>query len=265
MKRRLKLADRIIYSTAIIIIIIAVLIAWNKGAFKPLSGTAQGLQKQAGQGVFYVQDTLKSIQFVSSARHGIVQLSQKNMVLDMENQSLRLEADRLRRLQHLRELESPGKRVRTYASVIGANNDGFINFYTLDRGTQDGVEESDGVYADGGVIGRVVSVSDVTCKVQLLTDLKSSISARDERSAVSGILTGDGNGGCELSYVPKEDDVVKGDTIYSSELGNSFPAGIKIGEVSYVEKKGEGLSLKIKVKPYVGLTSVREVLIIRKK
>jgi rod shape-determining protein MreC len=101
--------------------------------------------------------------------------------------------------------------------------------------------------------------------VQLLTDVKSSISARVERSGVAGILIGAGNNICELKYVPKEEDVQLGDVILTSELGASFPAGIKIGEVTAVDKKSNNLSLVVRIKPYVNTNTVREVLVVRKK
>jgi len=264
MKRRLKLSQKLFYAAVIVITIIAGIMAWKKGAVAPVVKAAHSVQEKTGDFVFYTTDTVKSIKYVFNARKGIQYLTQKNMALDMENQSLRAELARLGRLKSLNDNEAYGKRVRTPANAISTGS-GFIQFYALDKGSNEGVEEGDGVFAPGGVLGRVSSVGASTCMVQLLTDVKSSISARVERSGVAGILIGAGNNICELKYVPKEEDVQLGDIILTSELGASFPAGIKIGEVIAVDKKSNNLSLVVRIKPYVNTNTVREVLVVRKK
>ena len=114
------------------------------------------------------------------------------------------------------------------------------------------------------MLGRVINVSESFSKVQLINDAKSSISARIERSRVTGILTGRG-AYCELEYVPKEDDVEAGDIVVTSGLGKSFPEGLRIGRVVSVDKKAEGLALKIVMRPYSATQAPDEVMILRKK
>jgi len=264
MKRRVKLSEKLFYSAIIITAIAAGLLAWKKSAPGPVGRTVHAVQEKSGNAFFSFSDTLSAVKNLFTSNRGMRYLTQKNMALDMENQSLRAELASLNRIKFLKENESYGKRVRTAASAISTGS-GFIQFYALDRGIRDGIEEGDGVFAPGGVLGRISSAGDSTCMVQLLTDVKSSISARVERSGVAGILIGAGNNMCELKYVPKEEDVQLGDVILTSELGSSFPAGIKIGEVTAVDKKSSNLSLVIRVKPYVNTNTVREVLVVRKK
>jgi rod shape-determining protein MreC len=100
--------------------------------------------------------------------------------------------------------------------------------------------------------------------VQLLIDADSRISVRVERSKVVGILIGKGYNLCELDYVPKEEDIIEGDVLVTSGLGKSFPEGIRVGKVIKVDKKTDGLSMTVKVKPYVSVFNIQEVMVVSK-
>ncbi len=80
-----------------------------------------------------------------------------------------------------------------------------------------------------------------------------------------GILTGKGYRECSLDFVPKEEDIKEGDLIVTSGLGKSFPEGMKIGEVTKVDKKVDGLSMKVKVRPLAEVFEVEEVIVLKKK
>jgi rod shape-determining protein MreC len=69
---------------------------------------------------------------------------------------------------------------------------------------------------------------------------------------------------CELLYVAKEEDFIIGDVLVASGLGKSFPEGVKIGTVVQVNNKTDGLSMEIKVKPFVDVFKVQEVIVVGK-
>lgn len=262
MKKKLS-KKRALLISAVVLIVTFILLA-NEIRLGILAATAGRVSKSVSDYVFYVKDTFRSIKYVSSARAGINALTDKNRSLDAENQALKAENEKLKRLLAMRPDRAAPFRVIAAASVISATDEGFIYYYTVDKGSADGVEEGDGVLSSAGVIGRVASVSLSFSKVQLVNDAKSSISARIERSRVAGVLTGRG-GFCEMDYVPKEEDVEAGDIVVTSGLGRSFPEGLRIGTVSAVDKGVEGLSMRIMVRLFASLQAPGEVMIIRKK
>lgn len=262
MKKKLSKKSAVIIS--VVALVVTFVLLANEMKLGIVAASAGKISKSASDYVFYIKDTFRSIKYVSSAKTGIQVLSRKNISLDAEIQSLKAENEKLRRLLAMKTDYSRGLKVKAFASVIAAADTGFIYYYTVDKGAEDGVEEGDGVVSKDGVLGRVISVSESFSKVQLINDAKSSISVRIERSRVSGILAGRGTF-CELEYVPKEEDVEAGDIVVTSGLGKSFPEGLRIGRVASVDKKAEGLALKITVKPYAATQSADEVMILRKK
>lgn len=263
--KRQKATDRIIYAAAVILLLIGIFFTWKKTRFNFMSSFAGGVQKKVSGLIFHAGDTVSSFKYISSAKKDLSALSGKNMLLESENKVILAENEKLKRAVSLKSLRDFRSSVICYASVIGSNDDGFICFYVIDRGSEDGLSEGDGVITYEGAVGRVFKVSQSTSTVQLITDVKSSVSARDERSRVTGILAGVSYNECDINYIPKEEDVKEGDIIVTSGLGKSFPEGVRIGAVTEVNKKVDSLSMVVKVKPAVNLMKVEEVLVVRKR
>lgn len=59
-------------------------------------------------------------------------------------------------------------------------------------------------------------------------------------------------------------DIEEGDTVYSSELGGEFPAGITIGEVSEVVADQYGLTRIAMVEPAADLFDIRNVIVVNR-
>lgn len=264
MKRK-KTTDRAVYAVVIVLLGLGIFLLWNKTTFGFLSSFAGSVQKKVSSFLFYTGDTFGSFKYIASAKKGVKVLSEKNMLLESENHALKAENEKLKRAAILKSAREFKSSVICYASVIGANDDGFIYYYTIDRGSDDGISEGDGVVTYEGAVGRVYKVSASTCLVQLLTDIKSAISVRDERSRVAGILSGESYNRCSMNYIPKEEDVKEGDSVVASGLGKSFPEGIRIGTVTDVNKKVDTLSMTVKVKPAVNMMTVEEVMVVRKR
>jgi rod shape-determining protein MreC len=265
MKRKNKPNLILIYAVAAVILLPGIFILWKKTGFGFLTSAAGAAQKKVSSFFAYTGGTFSADPGLTQGKKGIRILAQRNLELNTENSVLKAENEKLKKSAVLRQFKDFKSSVICQAYVIGANDDGFIYYYTIDRGGEDSVSEGDGVVAEAGVVGRIVKVSPQSSLVQLLTDAKSNISAKDERSRVTGILAGESFSECSINYVPKDEDVAEGDTIVTSGLGKSFPEGIKIGKVIKADKKVEGLSMDIKVKPFADIFSVEEVLVIKKR
>mgnify|MGYP000843692568 FL=1 len=152
------------------------------------------------------------------------------------------------------------------AKVIAKDYNSWTNTITIDRGSSDGVNKYMPVIVPQGVVGFVSSVSRYTSQVQLLVDPRTAIGGIVQRpeSRVASILKGDGNNSDFLVFgnIPKEADVIKGDTIVTSGYGGGHPKGLLIGTVSQVSADGSGVSLAALVKPAVDFTKVEEVFVI---
>lgn len=260
MKKRIP--KKALYIAAGIAAVILLVILLSKIKPDSVSSVFTKMQEGMARNIFYIKDTFRSIKYVSSAKTGIQALSEKNLFLDIQNQSLLSENERLKKILLMKSENKFKQYTKCFATVIDSNDDGLIMYYLVDKGVADGVERGDGVVCAAGVLGRVSSILPETSRVQLLTDADSRISVRVERNKLVGILIGKGFNLCELDYVPREEDIVEGDVLVTSGLGNSFPEGIKVGKVIKVDKKTDGLSMTVKVKPYASVFSVQEVMIV---
>jgi rod shape-determining protein MreC len=264
MKKR-KTPSKAVYTAAAIILVLAAVLLVNRcssGAFFKMTGPAQ---KSAASGALDAGDTFRSFQSIFSVKSGIKALKGQNAVLENENLVLTAENEKLKRNITLKSYRELRNSVVCQASVIGANDDGMLNYMVIDHGSNDGVSEGDGVINQDGVVGRVIKASQESSMIQLVTDTKSFISARVLRSRLVGILSGESYNRCLLNYIPKEEDIKEGDVIVTSGLGKSFPEGVRLGQVLEVNKKAEGLSMMIRVKPFVNTLAVEEVLVVKKR
>ncbi|MCG8608528.1 rod shape-determining protein MreC, partial [bacterium] len=89
------------------------------------------------------------------------------------------------------------------------------------------------------------------------------VSAKIQRSRVTGIITWSEGNQVVLAEVPKRSDVKVGDSVISSGFSTIFPEGLEIGRVSEIDEDTDGMFMRILVQPAVDFASLEEVFIIR--
>lgn len=169
------------------------------------------------------------------------------------------------RLKKLLELKDAIGVPTLAASVVGEDGSPWFRTLIIDRGEQDGLREGMAVIASGGVVGQLVKVAKESSRVLLLTDHASGIAAIVQRSRARGVVKGQGGNRCSLEFTVREDDVKVGDVVITSGIGQIFPKGYPIGEVTMVKKGDYGIFQTIEVRPTVDLMRIEEVLIIVKQ
>lgn len=136
----------------------------------------------------------------------------------------------------------------------------------IDRGTQDGVNKDMAVVTEKGLVGTVVEASPNSSKVQLLLDPRSAVGTLVQRpeSRVAGIVEGNPSDPMmpRMINIPRNADVVEGDTIVTSGFGGIYPKGLIVGTVSDVQNDSGGL-LKIAIlDPAVDFQKLEDVAVI---
>jgi len=193
-----------------------------------------------------------------------------------ENELLREEVNRLRsEIQEVREeLYRAGKLeefaayrsetglVGMAARVIGESPDPWIKTIVVNRGIEEGVERGMPVVVPDGLVGRVMAVAPHSSIVRLVIDRSSRVPVFVSRSRARAVLEGENSGTCQLKYLERTEDVVKGDSVITSGLAGVYPRGIEIGTITQVLKKNYGLYQYAKMLPKAPLTRLEDVLII---
>ena len=263
--KRTKVSKNIIYLVAVILLFVGLFLLLKKSTLHSLSTAVKSGQKNVAAIAFSAGDKVKSLKYTPSEKKEIKTLIDDNMLLETDIKIIKAENEKLKRTATLRSYHDFRGSVICYASVIGANDDGYIAYYIIDHGSKDGISDGDGVITHEGAVGRVFNMTDTTAMVQLITDAKSAVSVRNERSRVSGVLSGVNYNKCSINFIPREEDMTEGDLIVTSGLGRSFPEGVNIGTITDVNKKVDSLSMVVKVIPSVNMMKVEEVLVVRKR
>lgn len=105
----------------------------------------------------------------------------------------------------------------------------------IDQGSDDLVEEGMPVItSERVVVGRVAKVYDDYSEVLLATakDFSFDILIGDEE--IDGLVKGNGNNSASVDLVPKDKRLESGQSIFTSQLGGIFPAGLLVGTVGAV-------------------------------
>lgn len=166
------------------------------------------------------------------------------------------------RYKKLLEIKKESKNPIVTAMVIANDLSPWVWSLTIDKGVKDGVGPEMAIISGAGVIGQVLESSAHFSKILLLADRNSAVAAIDQRSRIPGILKGDGDGLCRLTYVGKDDDIGVGDEVITSGTDRIFPKGLLLGKVIAVDKGSvSDIFQIITVKPSVELKRVEEVLV----
>jgi rod shape-determining protein MreC len=156
------------------------------------------------------------------------------------------------------------------AQVIGKQPGNTAAEIVLDKGSRDGVRRLMPVVAQQrgttALVGKVVTVSAHSCAVLPITGRTSFVAARLESSRYDGLLAGQGESSpfLLLTHVSTlaVKEIVYGDVVVTSGLGQLFPADVQIGRVRAVRSLPQASSLEVEVEPFVDVSRLEHVLIL---
>ncbi len=185
------------------------------------------------------------------SREWLNQQTKSEAQLRRENTAMQAELLQAQvRLQKLSELSAENNRLRglldtpliidgrmQIAEVIGTDADPLRHIIIINRGAVDHLKVGQTVLDDKGIMGQLVDVYPHSSRVMLLSDKEHSLSVRLERTGMRAIVSGTGDlGQLKMDYVATSANVKVGDKVYSSGLGEHFPAGYLVGTVSKVSR-----------------------------
>lgn len=190
--------------------------------------------------------------------------------LEVENQlmqDLMLENERLMELLKYKE-KYPNYEYLP-ARVIGKDMGNWFFSFTLNRGSEDGVEKEMMVVNELGLVGTVIEVFPRSCKVMAIIDRSSAISVVVERSRDNGMAHGSGDPQsgsptCSVWYLTANSEVVPGDKVVTADFDTITIKGIPVGEISSVPRDRTKETV-VELLPYVDFAHVENVLIVKRE
>jgi rod shape-determining protein MreC len=154
---------------------------------------------------------------------------------------------------------------RLIGEVISVEVSSLRQRLLVNRGGQNGVYKGQPVITGDGVLGQVFRTGPFSSEIILITDAEHGLPVQVVRSGVRTIALGTGEDHAiklELPYVAQNLDVVVGDILVTSGLGQMFPFGLPVARVTKVERDPTKPLANIEAVPLAKVESDREVLFI---
>lgn len=198
-----------------------------------------------------------------SLRHENERLSAKILSLEGALQRLDTLTAENSRLRSLFEGANSQSFEYRFAELIRVDLDPFSHKVLIDRGSSDGVTRGQAVIDGAGVMGQVEDVHPHFSTVRLISDPNHALPVQINRTGLRTVAFGSGEtGSLSLLSIPRQADVREGDLIVTSGLGDRFPGGYPVAEVTNIDRE-EGLTFAaIEARPLAALDRGREVLLI---
>jgi rod shape-determining protein MreC len=202
------------------------------------------------------------------------ELKAENERLSLENAALReqladyydlkSENERLQKYYSLKE-ENPSYTIEPAAVIRRDTNDDFYSF-TLDIGTAQGVEVSDPVITENGLVGWVSQADLTTCKVKTILSPDTKAGAVDKQSGDSGIVTGSSSlcddNLTQLGKIAEDNEIKVGDMVVTSGIGGVYPANLLIGEVKEIRFNSYDATRYAVIEPYEDVRNITAAAVI---
>ena len=148
------------------------------------------------------------------------------------------------------------------ASVTGRSSNSYSVTYTLNRGSECGIEVNMAVITPDGIAGYVKEVGPGWCRAVAITDPTSAIGAYTASGiygSVEGSVTYRADGYCVLN---SNATLTKGTLLYSSGYGNIYPEGLPVGKIVDSKKDKYSHVTTYLIEPCVDFDSLTRVMIV---
>lgn len=207
------------------------------------------------------------VQSLVSAKKALIdenmQLRYQQTMLEAELQKLLVIQKENSQLKELLLTSSQADMRAMAAQILAVDTSNSRQIVVLNKGKRDGVYSGQPVLDAKGVMGQVIDVGPMTSTVLLISDSKSAVPVRNNRTGERAILVGN-NSIDQLSLInlPKTSSIHPGDVLVTSGLGRRYPEGYPVGRVERVNSiPGEDF-VKVMVSPVALLNRNRLVLLI---
>lgn len=195
----------------------------------------------------------------------------RRQVAELQEQ-VRQGADASRENEQLRALLGLAEKRRDFvfesARVSARTVSNWESTLSLSKGRSADVAVGDCVITEmGALVGVVSELGANWCTVSTLISADIEMGGAVARTYSAGILEGDfalmGEEKLKMTYLADETQLIAGDEVLTSGMGEVYPSGILVGQVEGVFTDASGMTRYAVVVPSVNLDELVEVFIIK--
>lgn len=208
------------------------------------------------------QNIGKQFYFIFAARYS----AQENKALKVTVGQLFSENAQLRKkLSEADAMLSQGKHLdpQTF-NLLPARPIGLGRYLKIDKGSSSGIKAGQAVVFEDNFIGKVITVSESSANIELLTDPNSKMSAfsQNKEGKAKGVLMGQFGTELLLDKILHEEKIAVGDLVYSEGLEGFLPRGLILGQVNQVLERENEVFKQAKIKPVFDIGDLDLVFVI---
>ncbi|MDE6635575.1 MAG: rod shape-determining protein MreC [Lachnospiraceae bacterium] len=186
-----------------------------------------------------------------------------------ENVSLIEDRNELASLRELYKLDQGYKQYpKVAARVVSHDDTNWYNEFTIDKGSDDGIQKNMNVIAGNGLVGIVSELGKSYSKVRSIIDDNSYVSGMFVRTSdlcdVKGNLATLKNGYIDVERISIDSEIEEGYEVVTSYQSDRYLEGILIGYVSDIKPDPNNMTMTAKLVPVVDFSRLDTVLVITK-
>ena len=201
-------------------------------------------------------------------------IRQENETLRAENETLKYQVLESQKILDenttYKEMLNIQKEYQHYELVMGnivfREHDNWTQTFTINVGTNDGVQVDQTVVHKDGLVGYISSVSETTATVTTILDVSTSVSVNistiNEPAVVNGDLELKSQNKLKLTYIPLDTEIAVSDMLYTSGIGVKYPSSIPVGKIIEVVNSKNDVNRYALVEPCVDISKISEVAVI---
>ncbi len=217
----------------------------------------------------WIFDTTNDFRTLSDVLEENEALQAKVDELTVELTNTKMDAYELERLRDLFKLdEKYPSYEKVAASVVAKDSGNWFSSFTINRGSNHGIEKGMNVISGSGLVGIVTDVGPNYSKVRSIIDDANNVSAMIPNTGNNLNVSGDlkaMNESMVISFSGLRDDsenIKVGDPVVTSYVSDQYHQGILIGYIASIENGSNNLTKVGTITPVVDFEHLEEVLVI---
>ncbi len=196
------------------------------------------------------KDLIKENEFLKKENEN---LKSDNKKKSLENETLKTKNENL---SNTLKVKKSTNYTTLMADVLFENTNTNLNILTINKGKKDGVKENQLVTYDGVLIGYINLVEDKKSEVILLNNknikFNIPISINTKKGKKKGLIEEyNSNGYLVISTLENENDISKGDSVYTNGFGTNQRENIYLGDINKIinqDQQGEKYAVNFSIK-----------------
>lgn len=238
----------------------------------PITSAVRILTNPVGAATAGISDWLQGQKDRLTAYDDLLEENEKlkEQLAEMEEQ-VRESQDAVRENERLQQLLGVAQEHPDWAyasaTVTQRSVTNWGNQITLNAGSNEDVAVGDCVIDQyGNLVGVVEDAGSTWCLVSTVLDPGLELGVRVSRTDDSGMAQGDfslmGAGKLKLTYIPQNAQLVTGDQVTTSGLGDKYPGGLMVGKIESIQTEADGISRTGVLLPSADVANIRYVYVI---